>query len=86
MGQNPLNLLLVFILKAMLAGDIMTKSIFNVVITNKSSGSIISRIDADDFMAVAKESFGIGRNAFLADYVKRYNEVKQNERAEIKPK
>lgn len=63
----------------------MTKSILDVVITD-NSGNVISRIDADDFMAVAKERFGIGRNAFLADYVKRYNEVKQNERAEIKPK
>lgn len=64
----------------------MAKSIFDVVITDKASGNVISRMDADDFMAIAKENFGIGRNAFLADYVKRYNEVKQNERAEIKPK
>lgn len=63
----------------------MAKSILDVVITD-NSGNVISRIDADDFMAIAKENFGIGRNAFLADYVKRYNEVKQNERAEIKPK
>ena len=47
------------------------------------NNKVIIRMSTDQFMAVAKEQFGIGRNRFLDDYVKFYNSVNSTIKAEI---
>jgi hypothetical protein len=45
-----------------------------VTVTEKNSSQVVCRLTSDAFMLYAKEHFGIGRNQFLDDYIKVYNE------------